>query len=69
MPTDRSTAQSRTDCAPLSVRDALQIRIERPRTTETEGWAATSRERLGAFVATPINPGESATLRSPGSRR
>jgi hypothetical protein len=33
---------------------------------ETEGWARDlSESGLGAFVATPINPGESATLRIP----
>jgi hypothetical protein len=45
----------------------FKIRIERPEgPLETEGWSRDlSESGLGAFVATPINPGESATLRIP----
>jgi len=50
------TAQSRTDCAPLSFETRFKIRIERPEgPLETEGWARDlSESGLGAFVATPI---------------
>lgn len=44
-----------------------KIRIERPgQTLETEGWARDlSESGLGAFVATPLSLGESATLQIP----
>jgi hypothetical protein len=50
---------------PFEVR--FKILIERPEgPLETEGWARDlSESGLGAFVATPINLGESATLRIP----
>lgn len=45
----------------------IKIRIERPNATvECDGWARDlSESGLGAFVATPIDLGESATLKIP----
>ena len=45
----------------------FKIKIDRPEgTLETEGWARDlSESGLGAFVAAPIQLGESATLRIP----
>jgi hypothetical protein len=50
---------------PFEVR--FKIKIERPGgILETEGWARDlSESGLGAFVATPLSMGESATLRIP----
>lgn len=68
MPTESSAQAKAIRIVPRYPFEArFKIRIERPDgPLETEGWARDlSESGLGAFVATPIDPGESAILRIP----
>jgi hypothetical protein len=68
MPTESSARAKANRIVPRYPFEArFKIRIERPEgPLETEGWARDiSESGVGAFVATPIDLGESATLRIP----